>query len=122
MRGVIAATLALAVGGTIVGGCGIPLPESTHTCSLVGCVDQLTATVTGPDAALPAGTHLLTVTADAVTTTCTFKVPSDTLPGGGTVGPSCPQGLSVSVGQKESCTETKTSTTSSLTCTPVAGQ
>jgi hypothetical protein len=122
MRGAVTAATAFALCGALLGGCGVRLPASSKACTEVGCADGLTAMVTGPDAALPAGLHLLTVTADGTTTTCTFKVPSDTLPGGGTVGPSCPPGLGVSIGQQSVCTEKEEAGGRSLTCTPVAGQ
>jgi hypothetical protein len=123
MRGVVmAASLVLGACGTILASCGVKLPETSKACTLIGCFDQLTATVTGADGAIPPGMHLLTVTADALTTTCAFKYPPDVLPSGGTVEPSCPQGLAVTVGPKTVCTETSTTSTKTQTCTPVADQ
>src|SRR5262245_34919363 len=64
--------------------------QSTKTCTLIGCHDQFAARVTG---SLPAGNHAVNVTADGMSSSCTFAV----APGGSAIGPECTGGLQVVV-------------------------
>jgi hypothetical protein len=91
-------------------------------CTEIGCQSQVHVTVTSADGSIPAGSHVLDATVDGVTLSCAFQVPLVVLPGGGTVGPECPVGLRVSIGQARTCTETVTGTARSLSCVPIPGQ
>ena len=71
----------------------------TKACSEVGCRDGFSASVRRADGSFPSGTHRVEILADGVTLMCTFTFPLETLPGGGTATPSCPQGLFVNVAQ-----------------------
>jgi hypothetical protein len=95
---------------------------TSKACTLRGCQDQFHATVAGADGSIPSGTHVLDVTADGITVSCTFQVPLAQQPGGGDVAPQCPQGLGVFIGQASTCTETDTASSKSLTCVPIAGR
>jgi len=94
---------------------------TTKACTLRGCQDQFHVTVARADGSIPSGTHLVEVTADGTTISCTFQVPLAQQPGGGSAAPQCPQGLGVFIGQASSCTETDSGTTKSQTCVPIAG-
>jgi hypothetical protein len=68
-------TLALA-------GCGAKSPFQSKACTLRGCVDQFSATVTFASAAFPMGTHQLDVTTDVGALSCSFTFPAPKLPNG----------------------------------------
>lgn len=91
-----------------------------QTCTEIFCSDQFHATVTSASGAVPNGTHVLEVTADGTTTTCTFAVPLAMSAAGG-VFPQCPSPLTVAILPAQSCTETETPTTKSQRCMPVPG-
>jgi hypothetical protein len=112
---VLVAGVVLAAGAALAG-C-----FTSKTCGLVGCWDQFHATVASADGSIPSGTHVLDVTADGMTVSCTFQVPLAMQSGGGTVAPQCPQGLGVFIGQASTCTETDTGSSKSQTCVPIAG-
>jgi hypothetical protein len=117
--GLLAAALLAAVAltaGAAVTGC-----FASKACGLVGCQDQVHATVTRADGGIPSGTHVLDATADGVTISCTFQVPLAAQPGGGTVAPQCPSGLRVFIGQATTCTETTTGSSKTLSCVPIPG-
>jgi hypothetical protein len=102
-------------------GCGWG-PFSSKACTTIGCSDQFGATVIASSTELPAGTHTLTVTTEAGTLSCSFVVPFETLPGGGTAVPQCQPGLGVFVGLNTLCTETVTAEVRTLRCDPIPGQ
>jgi hypothetical protein len=104
-----------------LGGCGWG-PFASKSCGLVACSDQFEATVIASSTELPAGAHTLTVTTEAGTLSCSFVVPFETLPGGGTAVPQCESQLSVFVGLNTVCTETVTAEARILRCDPIPGQ
>ena len=111
----------LFVGVWLASGAALAGCFASKTCTLRGCQDQFHATVASTDGSIPSGMHVVDVTADGVTISCTFQVPLVQQPGGGTVAPQCPQGLNVFIGQASTCTETDTASSKSLTCVPIAG-
>ena len=56
------------------------LADGAIACTLIGCVDQFSATVTVDTNMVPAGTHVLTVTFDGAATFCPFNLPPSTDP------------------------------------------
>jgi hypothetical protein len=86
-------------------------------CTLVGCSDQLTATLRDANGGLPSGMQTLSVTADGATTTCSF-----TLPLAANQSPQCPSPLMVVVIQDQTCKTSGTPQYMTQTCTPVAGK
>ena len=100
-----------ALGGT---GC------STKSCTLIGCVDNFTASVKRTDGSFPVGAHRIEITADGLTQMCTFAF-AESSPGIGWVTPACP-GFNVTVRNAETCTETHTGNSVSYRCDPIAGQ
>jgi hypothetical protein len=56
------------------------LADGAITCTLIGCVDQFSATVTVDTNMVPAGMHVLTVTFDGAATSCPFNLPPRTDP------------------------------------------
>ncbi len=85
-------------------------------CTLRGCVDQFSATLSRADGSFVAGAHQVDVIADGVTMSCTFN-----FAGGGVVA-TCPSGLDVTVGPATTCTEIRTGNSVSLRCDPIPGQ
>jgi len=69
------------------------LPDGATACTLIGCVDQFSATVTVDSTLVPAGRHTLTVTFDGAATSCTFNLPELTNP----VNDPCAAGFTLSV-------------------------
>jgi hypothetical protein len=110
MRGWSLVGAALAVAG-LAAAC------ETKVCTLRGCQDQLHATITSGDGSIPPGMHLVEVTADGATLSCTFQVPS----GAGTAAAQCPSGLQVLVGQRSDCTDIDTGSARVLECRPIPG-
>jgi hypothetical protein len=70
---------------------------STKVCTDIGCLNGFTATAQRADGSFASGTHRVEILADGVTWMCTFTFPLETLPGGGTATPTCPQGLYINV-------------------------
>ena len=101
------------LGGAVVGMSGC----SSKTCATRGCQDGFTASVRSTDGSFPSGTHRIEVLVDVASLSCTFTFPLAT-----TVLPTCPTGLTVSVGPAENCTETVTDTGCSYRCDPIPGQ
>jgi hypothetical protein len=106
----------------LAAGAAAPGCFTSKACGLVWCRDQFHATVASADGSIPSGTHLLEVTADGVTISCTFQIPLAMQPRGGTVAPRCPTGLEVFIGQESTCTETTTGSNKSLSCVPIPGR
>jgi hypothetical protein len=102
-------------------GAAVPGCFTSKTCGAVGCRDQFHVTVASADGSIPSGMHVLDATVDGVIISCAFQVPLVVLPSGGTVEPGCPVGLSVSIRQARTCTETVTETARSLSCAPIPG-
>jgi hypothetical protein len=95
--------------------CGSGSPGG-HACTEIGCVDQLMATLQDASGGLPSGMQAVTVTADGVTTSCSF-----TLPLAANSAPSCPSPLQIAVQPMMKCTNTGTAQYPVQTCTPVPG-
>lgn len=74
------------------GGLGA-LPDGATGCTLIGCVDQFSATVTVDATTVPAGNHTLTVTIDGAATSCSFHLPELANP----VNDPCAAGFSLNV-------------------------
>ena len=92
---------------------------SVKSCTLVGCQDQVSATVRRADGSFPSGMHRIEIVADSTDLTCTFTYPLGTVAGGGGAAPQCPSGLSVTVGQDQVCTQTTENGVVSYTCQPI---
>lgn len=88
----------------------------SKVCTLRGCTDQFSATLSRADGSFPSGAHQIDVTADGVTMSCTFS-----FMGGGVVA-TCPSGLDVTVGPATTCSEIRMGDTVSLRCDPIPGQ
>jgi hypothetical protein len=70
------------IGAPGEGGSSTPFDGGTSTpldgeiiCTLIGCEDEFTATVTVDATMVPAGNHTLTVTIDGAATSCSFNLP-----------------------------------------------
>ena len=112
--------LSLPSGGDPDGGCSSP--AEGRVCTMVGCKNQVAATVTVNAAVVPAGTHTILVTADGVPGSCTFPFPpADPTVGVGT-GEQCSSGLSLDVWVTTVCTTTQSGIVTSSQCEPVAGK
>jgi hypothetical protein len=88
----------------------------SKTCTLRGCSDQFSATLTRADGSFPAGAHQIDVIADGVTLSCTFN-----FAGSGVVA-TCSPGLDVTVGPATTCTEIRMGDSVSFRCDPIPGQ
>src|SRR5882672_2109682 len=84
-------------------------------CTEIGCQDQLTATIHDANGGLPAGMHVVEVTADGTTTSCSFTIPTTAII-------DCPTGLRVQVMQKQDCVSMGSGYYKTVTCTPIAGK
>jgi hypothetical protein len=89
-------------------------------CTLVGCEDEFTATVTVDATMVAAGTHTVDVMANGTAMTCTFSFPPDPALGG-TVA-QCSSGVALVVGPAETCTTTQTDAAISEQCQPISGK
>ncbi len=69
------------------------LRDGATACTLIGCVDQFSATVAVDATMVPAGKHILTVTIDGAATSCSFNLPELASP----VNDPCSAGFSLSV-------------------------
>jgi hypothetical protein len=87
-------------------------------CTLIGCTDELTATLHDATGGLPSGKQVLTVMENGMTLTCSFTLPRPAQGGGIT----CPQGLTVTVVQAQTCVTSGDGTYQTQVCTPVAGK
>lgn len=74
------------------GGLG-SLPDGATGCTLIGCGDQFTATVTVDTTMVPAGTQTVTVTVDGAATSCTVAPPGDV-----GYGDPCSAGFGLTIG------------------------
>ena len=85
-------------------------------CTLIGCQDQFTATVTVDATAVPAGTHTVNVSADGTAMTCTFPFPqADAVA-------QCSGGLTVIVQAAAVCTTVQTDAAISEKCQAIDGK
>ena len=94
---------------------------SSKVCSTRGCYDTFTATVKRADGTFPIGNHRIEILADGVTQMCAFTF-AESSPGVGAASPSCPSGITVMVGNEQTCTETRTANAVSIHCDPIAGR
>jgi hypothetical protein len=88
----------------------------TKVCTLRGCSNQFSATVSRADGSFPNGVHQVDVTVDGVSLSCAFTF------AGGTAPPTCSPDLMLTVAPAERCTETRTGNSVSLRCDPIPGQ
>jgi hypothetical protein len=98
---------------------GSALVGCSQTCGAVGCADRFHATVVSTAGDVPSGRHVVEVTADGTTTSCTFQVPPHAESSAVTVGGECPSGLAVFIGRGNTCTETEAASSSGRTCSSV---
>jgi hypothetical protein len=92
--GVLLLTAAVGWGAVGCSGGAITAPDGGQmACTLIGCVDQFSATVTVDATTVPAGKHTLTVTIDGAATSCSFNLPELANP----VNDPCAAGFSLSV-------------------------
>jgi hypothetical protein len=94
---------------------------SEKVCPTLGCFDNFTATVKRADGSFPTGMHRIEMLADGATLMCAFSFAEES-PGIGRAAPTCPSGLMVTVGNDQTCTETRTGNAVSLRCDPIPGQ
>jgi len=87
-------------------------------CTLIGCADQFSATVTVDATRVPAGRHTVTVTIDGAAGSCTFQLPPSAEL---TNDPCSAPGFSMTIGPAETCTTTQSPTVSSQQCQPIDG-
>jgi len=90
-------------------------------CSAVGCQDQFAAVVSVDATTVPAGTHVIKVTADGTEMSCSFPFPPTNVPDGH-FAPQCTSGLTFYMSQAQVCTTTTTGTVVSSDCQPVSGK
>jgi hypothetical protein len=108
----------LLLGGVLAaGGC-----SGTKACTLIGCLDQFSASVQRADGSFPSGSHRVEVLADGASLTCTFTFPAANASGGGYVYAACPSGLMVSVSPALVCTDVTTNAAVTHQCDPIPGQ
>jgi hypothetical protein len=121
IRGSAPGLLLGAVLGCGVLGCGsgaLGSPDGRQmACTLIGCEDEFTATVTVDSTMVPAGRHTFTMTIDGAASSCTFQLP----PSGNLVNDPCSTGFGLSVGPAQTCTTTQTDAVSSQQCQPIDG-
>jgi hypothetical protein len=108
--------------GALAGCSGGGGDGGTKTCTLIGCVDQFSASVRRADGAFPSGTHRVEVLADGASLSCTFTFPSETASSAGYVYAACPAGLMVSVSPEVVCTDVRSDGAVSHQCEPVLGR
>ena len=95
---------------------------SSQTCGTRACIASFTATVTRDDGSFPSGMHRVEILSDLTTLMCTFTFPEGTLLAGGALPPQCPDGLTVTVGNEQTCVEVRTGDSVGLRCDPIPGQ
>jgi hypothetical protein len=100
----------------------LSVPGTSMTCTLIGCEDQFTATVSVTASAVPAGTHTVVVTADGTSSSCSFTLPPQNLAAGDNAAAQCPAGLEVIVGATQVCMTTQSGDVTASHCDPVPGQ
>ena len=88
----------------------------SKACTLRGCTNQFSATLSRADGSFPAGAHQVDVIADGVAMSCTF-----TFAGSG-VTATCPAGLDLTVGPAETCMEVRSGNSVGYRCDPIPGQ
>jgi len=91
-----------------------------EACPTIGCQDRFTATASGADGTLPAGSHRVDVTADGQAFTCTFTFPIDAM--NGLQLASCTPGVQLQIRADQTCTETTTGNAQRIQCTPIPGR
>lgn len=89
-------------------------------CSTLGCQDRFTATASGADGTLPAGSHRVDVTADGQAFSCTFTFPIDAV--NGVQLADCTPGVQLQIRADVTCTETTTGNAQRIQCTPIPGR
>ena len=110
---------ALGCGALGCGSSALGSPDAGQmACTLIGCADQFSATVTVDSTMVPAGRHTVTVTIDGVAGACTFQIPPTA---GLTNDPCTAPGFSMTVDPAQMCTTTQSPTVASQQCQPIDG-
>ena len=113
--------VALACGALGCDGNAIGLPGGGEmVCTLVGCEDQFSASVTMDAALVPAGTHTVDVVADGAAMSCTFPFPPPDATGG--LAAQCSTGLTVFVEPDLVCTTMQSAMGAWEACLPIDGK
>jgi hypothetical protein len=118
MRGKSSLGFALLAVVAVVPACGGGGGGVTSGCSELACVDQFQANVMNPDGTLPSGMHVLELTADGTTSTCSYTITADP---GSQAMPACARPISIFIMQASSCTTGQGGATTSTQCTPLPG-
>ena len=110
---------ALGLGGLGCGSSALGSPDAGQmVCTLIGCHDQFSATVTVDSTMVPAGRHTVTVTIDGVAGSCSFQIPPTA---GLTNDPCTAPGFSMTVDPAQMCATTLSTTVASQQCQPIEG-
>ena len=118
-------TIRVIIGVALAGAAGAACSSGDSgpkACTLIGCVDNFSASAQRADGSIPDGAHRIEVLADGTTLKCTFTLPLAILQTGGTVQPTCDAGLTVTVVPAMICIQTQTATSSSSTCDVLPGK
>lgn len=91
-------------------------------CTADGCDDEFAATISVTSASVPAGTQIITVTADGVVSSCSFEFPPPTVPGDGGAGSPCSSGLMASVQSAANCTTSEADGALTERCVSIPGE
>lgn len=103
-------------------GCGSAPGSHQQVCTLVGCVDNFSATAQRADGSFPSGAHRVEVLADGVSATCTFTFSPDAIGSNHHLAADCPSGVAVDVAPATICITTTGPNNSSSQCDVIAGQ
>jgi len=103
-------------------GCGGGSGSQPRACTLIGCIDNFSASVQRADGSFPSGAHRVEVLADSVDSTCTFTFSPEAIGSNGLLTADCPSGVTVNVAPATSCTTTSGAGSSSSQCNVIAGQ
>lgn len=113
----------VAAAGLSLGNCsgGKSSVGDSKICTLTGCWDEFAATVSLSSQTVPAGTHLINVTADGVLSSCSFVFPPGSTVGDGGAE-QCSGGLMVAVQSAANCASTESDGALVERCDAAAGE
>ena len=98
--------------------------EGAHSCTAIGCIDQVSFQIETSDGTWPDGAYTLELTAGSASYTCSMNLPHDLpVPGGNTTIPCQPPVgyTGVYLRTDMTCTEHRDQNSVSQTCTPIPG-